>query len=901
MKPLKLVIQGIRSFSERAEIDFESVSKNGLFGIFGSTGSGKSTILDSVIIALYGEISGQKMSELISARCKSAYVALNFELSNKGIRKSYLVERTFKLKKDGSYGSAVAFLYETTSGLSVALASQTSEVNRIIEDILGLGQNEFTKCIILPQGEFSQFVKASKGDRVKIIEKLFSLERYGEIFSIRLKAKLNELDVQIKVKEENLKLYESVTEDILKNQLNLQNETQKSLDLENVKLYKINEFIRENEYYYNLSKQLDEDKKKLYDLQSKADEISKKRQIATLNETAKKICEENEILVKLQSDFSSLSDRLNKLIKNNYEIDERVKKSQEQYALRESLIKQKDECLNKKEALLGANGDFKRHGELKRVIQSLTAQIELANEKLLQSYKVIEKCNQLEAETLEKLKKIEDDNRISDLFSSVSSSALSNEYSEQVLYYKDQIKKIEDYNDESELYGYVISRCNERLNEYGSRLSNINSCDTLSLDDAIENYKSSMQIKRQIEADLKVVSIDKARAEELCKNLVQSISSYKTDLENANNEYSSLNIKLLKIVDNIDSFESNLIYISDMYKSLVQKEEALQKEYISAKEAQTEIKIKLNEMQSEADSKSVALKGQNELVESLFTDGVSSVERAKEIYAEGIDLALLTDEIEQYEKDTEFYQKSVQRLENELGKVDFDVNRYREKIGEREQILQNCENFKEKLINYQNNNEKLSQNFDKRCIIEKDLISLRAREGVFRRLEQAVSRRAFAEFISAEFLSDVARSARKTLLELTGGKYDVVYHDSLDGAKDGFYVVDNLNGGTERSVSSLSGGETFLVSLSLALSLSAGIYAGSDRPMEFFFLDEGFGTLDEDLVDTVLDSLEKLRNKSFSIGLISHLSEMKSRIQSKITVMPADETHGSRVLHTGIN
>ena len=84
MKPLKLVIQGIRSFSERAEIDFESVSKNGLFGIFGSTGSGKSTILDSVIIALYGEISGQKMSELISARCKSAYVALNFELSNKG-------------------------------------------------------------------------------------------------------------------------------------------------------------------------------------------------------------------------------------------------------------------------------------------------------------------------------------------------------------------------------------------------------------------------------------------------------------------------------------------------------------------------------------------------------------------------------------------------------------------------------------------------------------------------------------------------------------------------------------------------------------------------------------------------------------------------------------------------
>ena len=66
--------------------------------------------------------------------------------------------------------------------------------------------------------------------------------------------------------------------------------------------------------------------------------------------------------------------------------------------------------------------------------------------------------------------------------------------------------------------------------------------------------------------------------------------------------------------------------------------------------------------------------------------------------------------------------------------------------------------------------------------------------------------------------------------------------------------------------------------------------------MEFFFLDEGFGTLDENLIEIVLDSLEKLRNKNFSIGLISHLAEMKSRIDSKITVIPADEIHGSRVV-----
>ena len=199
MKPIKLVIDGIRSFSERVEIDFESVSSSGLFGIFGSTGSGKSTILDSVIIALYGEISGLKAVELISARRKNAYISLEFEIFENSVRQRYLVERSFKLKKDGSYGGAVASLYQTTGGSVISLASLTSEVNKKIESILGLGQAEFTKCIILPQGEFAQFVKAPKGERVKIIEKLFGLEKYGDRFNIKLKAKIESVDRKLEV------------------------------------------------------------------------------------------------------------------------------------------------------------------------------------------------------------------------------------------------------------------------------------------------------------------------------------------------------------------------------------------------------------------------------------------------------------------------------------------------------------------------------------------------------------------------------------------------------------------------------------------------------------------------------------------------------------------------------
>jgi exonuclease SbcC len=143
------------------------------------------------------------------------------------------------------------------------------------------------------------------------------------------------------------------------------------------------------------------------------------------------------------------------------------------------------------------------------------------------------------------------------------------------------------------------------------------------------------------------------------------------------------------------------------------------------------------------------------------------------------------------------------------------------------------------------------------------------------------------DFVATEYLQDVCLSAGKTLLSLTGGRYFLKYQNGE------FFVGDNLDGGELRAVRTLSGGETFLVSLSHALSLSAAI-CQSLRPMEFFFLDEGFGTLDSSLVDTVMDVLGRL-SKDFTIGLISHVEELKHRIENKILVTGATESHGSQI------
>jgi exonuclease SbcC len=138
-----------------------------------------------------------------------------------------------------------------------------------------------------------------------------------------------------------------------------------------------------------------------------------------------------------------------------------------------------------------------------------------------------------------------------------------------------------------------------------------------------------------------------------------------------------------------------------------------------------------------------------------------------------------------------------------------------------------------------------------------------------------------------EYLQEIASNANNLLLRLTSGRYFLTY-----GEKN-FEVGDNFNEGKTRGAHTLSGGEIFLVSLSLALSLSSSIQSNSLRPIEFFFLDEGFGTLDDELVDTVMDCLEKLKNDNFSIGIISHVGELKNRLESKIIVDKANEDHGS--------
>jgi len=179
--------------------------------------------------------------------------------------------------------------------------------------------------------------------------------------------------------------------------------------------------------------------------------------------------------------------------------------------------------------------------------------------------------------------------------------------------------------------------------------------------------------------------------------------------------------------------------------------------------------------------------------------------------------------------------------------------------------------------------EKLKEEHEEWVRLEHERKALSHRQGLFKSLQSVLKGNAFIEFIAQEQLTNVSLDASERLKQLTNQRYAL----EVD-AEGGFIMRDDANGGVRRPVSSLSGGETFLTALALALALSTQIQLRGELPLEFFFLDEGFGTLDAHFLETVMTILEKLHLQNLTIGIISHVPELKNRLARRLVVTPSE-------------
>ena len=214
MRPIRLEISGLNSYIEKQVIDFSELTSRGLFGIFGKTGSGKSTILDAITIAMYGNIS-RDTKEYINTSCNSAKIKYIFEIGNKHNKRKYCVERILNKNKSGSANSYRAILTEIhMDGKETVIAEQKTNVDKAIIDIVGLTASDFTRSVVLPQGKFSEFLQLDDSKRREMLERIFNLEKYGKVLTDKIKGNRDNKKIEIDKLESNLLQYDGTTQEI---------------------------------------------------------------------------------------------------------------------------------------------------------------------------------------------------------------------------------------------------------------------------------------------------------------------------------------------------------------------------------------------------------------------------------------------------------------------------------------------------------------------------------------------------------------------------------------------------------------------------------------------------------------------------------------------------------------
>lgn len=198
MKPILLTIEGLHSFREKQTIDFELLSDAGVFGIFGPTGSGKSTILDALTLALFGTVERAKnrTQGILNHAENSLSVSFQFQIGAGTERKIYRIDRRYERNNEISVRNKYSRLSELDANLEVlaVLSNKDGEVTQLVQEILGLKPEDFARAVVLPQGKFADFLQLNGSERREMLQRLFALERYG----VNLSKRLNERHAKTK-------------------------------------------------------------------------------------------------------------------------------------------------------------------------------------------------------------------------------------------------------------------------------------------------------------------------------------------------------------------------------------------------------------------------------------------------------------------------------------------------------------------------------------------------------------------------------------------------------------------------------------------------------------------------------------------------------------------------------
>ena len=994
MKPIKLSIEGVFSYRTRQEIDFTKLSSEGIFGIFGNTGSGKSSIVEAIIFALYGKIErvSGKQIDLINLQSNKAVIDFEFEVSGKAYRVVVNLTRT------SSGHSTKKLFYQKQEGQYRAMEEKISG-----EQLTGLSYDNFCRVVIIPQGKFQDFLTLTSGERTKMLKEIFpSLKKYD--LSNTLKAMreetegmqkekmgqlnsyseytieaLNERKEQYAVVEQQYKdleiLIKNLKEDLdsrktlfdaFKKQEELsQNFNRLKLNEENISALKdrLDQYRKTNRVFGSLLTKYDDlllRKKRTSDLFSELSlqvaDLEKKKQ--SLEEELAALQKENEQTPLQQQEADNLKTLadLRELESTMAILDTKMKDEQKRLENGKACVAAEENKKQNKEKEIADKESRLLNAEEFRSVRDWFAKNQRLNEDLARLIKENQDLCKKKADCLAPFGDISPDNPEAELQQRLQDT-------------EEQISKAEnllsDYNVKQALCQYSKALSSNEPCPLCGSLSHPHPAELADVDEHLKQIKSTIRdLKARKEtlekavASLDFYSKQIQSKQEQINSLQQDIETHKrqfvwanylgktvleiTQMENEDirlqNELKELRSALAAIDRNIRKYSEALKQIENsveqsrnaLTKHQGRKEELgknLSEEFV-LQYAQVDVN-QLNEQRQKLlavlEKRNAVLAEQNavlskqnavlfqregernsckqnletiigetdkcerEIERQIACGGFQSLESVRQILSSSFDEDDAQTQIDNFNRQMiEFSSQLAALSEQTSGKdrpAEENIKSDEQTLSQKEKEFKSCIANKggiEKEINLFET--KLSQKTE----LEKEMKKAEARLDALNKLSQMFKGDKFIQFISTVYLEQLCAKANERLQIITNNKFAIRYWE------ENFEVIDNLNSGKTRSLKTLSGGQIFQASLCMALALVDTIRLNSDTREDFFFLDEGFGTQDNESIELIFKSLVSLRQENKIVGLISHSEILKEKISYNIAVR-LDQNEGSLI------
>ncbi len=886
MKPIKLTMCAFGPYKEETIIEFEKFGENGLFLVTGDTGAGKTTIFDAISFALFNDVSGSNrpISSLRSdfADSEDTFVELEFEHKNT----RYTVRRNppYERKKKSGEG--------TTKNVADALLmyddkiiTKISNVNEKIIEIIGINAKQFKQIAMLAQGEFLNILFAKSEDRTEIFRKIFETDIYNIITK-----NLNELAKKDRIILEQLKTtFETNSKNIIWKQMpvtvelldyrkiveseidNLLANIEKEVETQK---QEYDEFEKEVEKNLKDTKKLEDKITKTKDQNKKIEEYQKLKAIqATLKEQEKDIKEDEKKLEKSERILATVLPKEKILEK----LSDEISKNKKQIEKLANILEIEKETEKKN------NEDIKKIEQLKKILKEYTI-IQDENKKIQELNRKINDITKLNDEKEKEIKKYEKNNK--------TYQEKSEEYLKQEdAFFKEQAGILAEKLEK----GKPCPVCGSKEHPNKANKSE----NVLTKEELQDLKEEKEELENQNAKYKEKITVIKTKVDSIIAEIPES-KEKEFNLEKYIKEIKMQNKKVEeKISKQKEIFDSIYYKIANKYSNIEEfdfegfKEEFDKKIKEDANKMLENKTLLLKTKEIEEGNNKEYKEKHDEYLETIKKIGFKNEEDYKKNSLGEKEISKIRKAIEEYKEKTISNKAKLEGLEKEVRKKQIvDVSEDEEKLQELLKIQKEQKKTHLKLKSSLDSNEKFNRLLQKTAIELKEQMKKVAKIEELSRIASGTAygkqKITFEQYVQATYFDMIICEANKRLINMTDNRYTLLRKKSANRLSEKMAldldVLDNYNGKI-RDVKSLSGGESFKAALALALGLADIIQSYSGGVViNTLFIDEGFGTLDVESREQAINTLIQLAGDNKLIGIISHVTELKERLDKKIVV-----------------